>query len=146
MSNIVAIIGRPNVGKSTLFNRLVGRRDAIVDATSGVTRDRHYGTTIWNGVEFTVIDTGGFVEGSEDIFEEAIRNQAKLAIDEADVILVMVDSKDGLTGYDKDVANMIRQTTKKVLLVANKADNTIYTMLLQSFMRLDWNPYFLFLP
>jgi len=142
MSNIVAIIGRPNVGKSTLFNRLVGRRDAIVDATSGVTRDRHYGTTIWNGVEFTVIDTGGFVEGSEDVFEEAIRNQAKLAIDEADVILVMVDSKDGLTGYDKDVANMIRQTTKKVLLVANKADNTNLYNAASEFYALGLEPLF----
>lgn len=142
MSNIVAIIGRPNVGKSTLFNRLVGKRDAIVDATSGVTRDRHYGTTVWNGVEFTVIDTGGFVEGSDDVFEQAIRNQAKLAIDEADVILVMVDTKGGLTGYDKDVANMIRQTTKKVLLVANKADNTNLYNAASEFYALGLEPLF----
>lgn len=142
MSNIVAIIGRPNVGKSTLFNRLVGRRDAIVDATSGVTRDRHYGTAVWNGVEFTVIDTGGFVEGSEDVFEQAIRNQAKLAIEEADVILVMVDTKDGLTGYDKDVANMIRQTTKNVFLVANKADNTDLYNAASEFYALGLEPLF----
>jgi len=142
MSNIVAIIGRPNVGKSTLFNRLVGGRDAIVDATSGVTRDRHYGTTEWNGVEFSVIDTGGFVEGSEDVFEEAIRKQAKLAIGEADVILLMVDAKDGLTGFDKDVANMVRQTEKNVFVVVNKADNTNLYNAASEFYALGLEPLF----
>ncbi|MCF8231778.1 MAG: ribosome biogenesis GTPase Der [Bacteroidales bacterium] len=140
MGNIVAIIGRPNVGKSTLFNRLVGKRDAIVDATSGVTRDRHYGTSDWNGVEFTVIDTGGFVEGAEDVFEEAIRKQAKLAVDEADVILFMVDTKDGLTGYDQDVANIIRKSEKKVFLVANKADNTTLYNSASEFYSLGMGP------
>jgi GTP-binding protein len=113
MGNIVAIIGRPNVGKSTFFNRLVGYRDAIVEATSGVTRDRHYGKSEWNGVEFTVIDTGGFVEGSDDIFEEAIRKQVIVAANEADVVLFMVDTKDGLTGFDKDVAKLLRQVDKR---------------------------------
>src|SRR5665647_143550 len=93
MSNIVAIVGRPNVGKSTLFNRLVESRIAIVHETSGVTRDRHYGKSIWNGMEFSVIDTGGYVEGSDDIFEEEIRKQVLLAIEEADVLLFMVDSR-----------------------------------------------------
>jgi GTP-binding protein len=123
MGNIVAIIGRPNVGKSTFFNRLVGYRDAIVEATSGVTRDRHYGKSEWNGVEFTVIDTGGFVEGSDDIFEEAIRKQVIVAANEADVVLFMVDTKDGLTGFDKDVAKLLRQVDKRCFLVANKVDN-----------------------
>jgi GTP-binding protein len=123
MGNIVAIIGRPNVGKSTFFNRLVGYRDAIVEETSGVTRDRHYGKSEWNGVEFTVIDTGGFVEGSDDAFEAEIRKQVVIAANEADVVLFMVDAKDGLTGYDKDVANILRPYNKKSYIVANKVDN-----------------------
>ncbi len=123
MGNIVAIIGRPNVGKSTFFNRLVGYRDAIVEQTSGVTRDRHYGKSEWNGVEFTVIDTGGFVEGSDDAFEAEIRKQVVIAANEADVVLFMVDAKDGLTGYDKDVANILRPYNKKSYIVANKVDN-----------------------
>jgi GTPase len=98
MSNIVAIVGRPNVGKSTFFNRLTGERAAIVDPTSGVTRDRHYGKSDWNGYEFSVIDTGGFVVGSEDVFEEEIRKQVQLAIEEADVIMFLVDVIDGITG------------------------------------------------
>lgn len=138
MSNIVAIIGRPNVGKSTLFNRLVGKRDAIVDAVSGVTRDRHYGTSEWNGVEFSVIDTGGFVEGSDDVFEEAIRKQAAIALEEADVVIFMVDAKDGLTDFDKDVANVIRQTEKKVFLVPNKADNNKLYNAAHEFYGLGW--------
>lgn len=124
MSNILAIVGRPNVGKSTFFNRLTGSRDAIVDETSGVTRDRNYGKSDWNGIEFSVIDTGGYVVGSEDVFEEAIRDQVQLAIDEADIILFMVDIVDGLTGMDDDVANILRKGSKKVFLVVNKVDNT----------------------
>lgn len=123
MANILAIVGRPNVGKSTFFNRLTETRQAIVEETSGVTRDRHYGTSDWNGIEFSVIDTGGYVVGSEDIFEEEIRKQVSLAIDEADVIVFMVDVKDGITGMDEDVANLLRRVNKKVFLVVNKADN-----------------------
>lgn len=123
MSNIVAIVGRPNVGKSTLFNRLTGARTAIVDPTSGVTRDRHYGKSDWNGFEFSVIDTGGLVVGSDDVFEEAIRRQIELAIDESDVIIFMVDAKEGLSTLDEEVADLIRRSPCKVLLVANKVDN-----------------------
>ena len=123
MGNIVAIVGRPNVGKSTFFNRLVESRQAIVEPTSGVTRDRHYGKTDWNGIEFSVIDTGGYVVGSNDIFEEEIRKQIAFAIDEADVIIFMVDVKEGLTGMDEDVANILRKSEKKVFLVVNKVDS-----------------------
>jgi GTP-binding protein len=123
MANIVAIVGRPNVGKSTLFNRLIEKKQAIIDNEPGVTRDRHYGVSEWNGVPFTVIDTGGYVEGSEDIFEEAIRKQVKEALEEATVILFMVDTDAGLHGLDQDFANVIREIKKPVLLVANKADN-----------------------
>ncbi len=122
MGNILAVVGRPNVGKSTLFNRLVGSRKAIVEETSGVTRDRHYGKTDWNGVEFSIIDTGGYVEDSDDVFEDEIKKQAVLAIDEADLIVFMVDVKDGLTDMDKDVANILRKSDKKIFLVANKVD------------------------
>lgn len=122
MANIVAIVGRPNVGKSTLFNRLVERRQAIMNDQPGVTRDRHYGYGEWTGKHFTVIDTGGYVEGSDDIFEEAIRRQVKLAVDEASVILFMVDAKQGLTGLDQEFANVIRQTNKPVYVIANKSD------------------------
>jgi len=123
MSNILAIVGRPNVGKSTFFNRLTQSRRAIVEETSGVTRDRHYGKSDWNGIEFSVIDTGGYVVGSDDIFEEEIRRQVSLAIEEADVIIFMVDVKSGLTGMDRDVADVLRKTSKKVFLAANKSDN-----------------------
>ncbi len=123
MSNILAIVGRPNVGKSTFFNRLTESRQAIVEETSGVTRDRHYGHSDWNGVSFSVIDTGGYVVGSDDVFEEEIRKQVALAIDEADVIAFVVDVKDGLTSLDKEVANVLRRTEKKVFVVANKVDN-----------------------
>lgn len=122
MSNIVAIVGRPNVGKSTLFNRLTESRKAIVDEVSGVTRDRQYGHSDWNGKKFSVIDTGGYVMGGDDEFEEEIRKQVQLAIEEADVILFLVDAKDGLTPMDEDVADMLRRCTKKVLLVVNKVD------------------------
>lgn len=122
MANIVAIVGRPNVGKSTLFNRLVGQRQAIMDDLSGVTRDRHYGHAEWTGKYFTVIDTGGYVTGSEDIFEEAIRQQAESAIQEASVILFVVDTMTGMTGLDEDFASILRKSKKPVIVVGNKAD------------------------
>ena len=124
MPNVVAIVGKPNVGKSTLFNRLVGGRVAIVDSISGVTRDRHYGKTDWNGKEFTVIDTGGYIFGSDDIFESEIRKQVEIAIEEATVLLFVVDVSDGVTEFDKEVAKLIRKKKKDVLLVANKVDNS----------------------
>jgi GTP-binding protein len=123
MSAIVAIVGRPNVGKSTFFNRLIQRREAIVDAVSGVTRDRHYGKTDWNGREFTVIDTGGYVVGSDDVFEAEIDKQVELAIDEADVIIFMVDVEHGITGMDEDVAKLLRKSKKPLFLAVNKVDN-----------------------
>ncbi|WKN32407.1 ribosome biogenesis GTPase Der [Porifericola rhodea] len=123
MSNIVAIVGRPNVGKSTLFNRLIEQRKAIMDDVSGVTRDRHYGYGEWTGLHFTVIDTGGYVANSDDIFEEAIRAQVQLAIDEASVILFMVDCETGITDLDQNFANILRGTQKPLFIVANKADN-----------------------
>lgn len=124
MSNIVAIVGRPNVGKSTLFNRLTASRQAIVDSTSGVTRDRQYGHSDWNGKQFSVIDTGGYVMGGDDTFEQEIRRQVALAVEEADVILFLVDVREGLTPMDEDVAAMLRKCKKKVLLVANKVDDS----------------------
>ena len=123
MSNIVAIVGRPNVGKSTFFNRLIQRREAIVDAVSGVTRDRHYGKSDWNGKEFSLIDTGGYVLGSDDVFEAEIDKQVELAIDEADAIIFMVDVESGITGMDEDVAILLRKVNKPVFLVVNKVDN-----------------------
>lgn len=123
MINIVAIVGRPNVGKSTFFNRLIQRREAIVDAVSGVTRDRHYGKSDWNGKEFSLIDTGGYVIGSDDIFEAEIDRQVELAIEEADAILFMVDVETGVTGMDEDVAKLLRKVNKPVFLVVNKVDN-----------------------
>jgi GTPase len=125
MSNIVAIVGRPNVGKSTLFNRLTESRKAIVDETSGVTRDRHYGKSEWNGRKFSVIDTGGYIHQSDDVFEKEIQRQVQLAIDESDVILFVVDAFDGLTDLDKDVAKMLRKASRPIMLVANKADNAM---------------------
>ncbi len=122
MSNIVAIVGRPNVGKSTFFNRLVQSRQAIVEETSGVTRDRHYGHSDWNGKSFTVIDTGGYVVGSDDIFEAEIRKQVNLAIDEADVIIFVVDGQEGLHPLDEDVAAILRRCKKHVFLASNKTD------------------------
>ncbi len=124
MGNIVAIVGRPNVGKSTFFNRLIQRREAIVDSVSGVTRDRHYGKSEWNGRKFSLIDTGGYVLGSEDVFEAEIDKQVKLAIDEADAIVFMVDVEAGITGMDEDVANLLRKVSKPVFLVINKVDNS----------------------
>jgi GTPase len=125
MANIVAIVGRPNVGKSTLFNRLVGERKAIMDNVSGVTRDRHYGYGEWCGKFYTVIDTGGYVHGSDDIFEEEIRKQVELAIKEATVILFMVDVDAGMTGLDEEFADVLRRTDKPVFIVANKADTNL---------------------
>ena len=122
MSNIVAIVGRPNVGKSTLFNRLIEQKKAIMDNMSGVTRDRHYGYGQWTGKFFSVIDTGGYVHGSEDIFEGAIREQVELAIEESAVLLFVVDCQTGLTDLDKDFAKVLRRSKKPVILVANKAD------------------------
>ncbi len=124
MSNLVAIVGRPNVGKSTLFNRLTATKHAIVDEISGVTRDRHYGKSDWNGYEFSVIDTGGYIVNSDDIFEEEIRKQVILAIDESDVILFLVDVSTGITDMDIEIAKILRKSNKNILLVVNKVDNT----------------------
>ena len=123
MSNIVAIVGRPNVGKSTLFNRLIGGRRAIVKEVSGVTRDRHYGKSEWNGKKFSVIDTGGYVSGSDDIFEGEIRRQVEIAIEEATVLVFVVDSETGVTDLDNAVANILRQSKKPILVAVNKVDN-----------------------
>ncbi len=122
MKNILAIVGRPNVGKSTLFNRLTQSKKAIVESVSGVTRDRIYGESDWNGYEFSVIDTGGYVEGSDDTFEQEIRKQVLFAIDEADAIIFLVDGREGVSPLDQDVADLLRKAKKKVFLAANKVD------------------------
>jgi len=140
--SIVAIVGRPNVGKSTLFNRMIQRREAITDAVSGVTRDRHYGKSDWNGKEFSIIDTGGYVLGSDDVFEAEIDHQVELAIDEADVILFMVDAMDGITGMDEDVANLLRKVKKPVILAVNKVDNPKLTQDAYEFYNLGLGDYF----
>lgn len=124
MSSIVAIVGRPNVGKSTFFNRMIQRREAIVDSTSGVTRDRNYGKSFWNGKEFSLIDTGGYLVGSKDVFVKEIDKQVNLAIEESDLIIFMVDSESGITGMDQEVAKLLRKSEKKFLLVVNKVDNS----------------------
>lgn len=142
MGRIVAIVGRPNVGKSTLFNRLTGTRSAIVDKQSGVTRDRNYGKCTWNGVDFSIIDTGGYVENSDDVFEEEINKQVKLAIEESDIILFMVDVVVGVHELDKAVANMLRRTNKKVILVVNKVDNAIILHEAGEFYSLGLGDYF----
>lgn len=139
MSNIVAIVGRPNVGKSTLFNRLIGSRKAIVNEESGVTRDRNYGKSEWCGKEFSVIDTGGYVSNSDDIFEEEINKQVLLALDEADVILFMVDTEIGLTGLDENFAKLLRNIQKPVYLVANKVDTSERIYDASEFYRLGIN-------
>jgi GTPase len=136
MANIVAIVGRPNVGKSTLFNRLIEKRQAIMDNMPGVTRDRHYGYAEWIGKYFTVIDTGGYVTGSEDKFESEIRKQVKLAIDEASAVIFMVDCKDGMTGFDKEFANVLRTSKKPMFLAANKADSPEKAMMASEFYEL----------
>ncbi|WP_088323973.1 ribosome biogenesis GTPase Der [Polaribacter tangerinus] len=125
MNSIVAIVGRPNVGKSTLFNRLVQRREAIVDSVSGVTRDRHYGKSDWNGKDFSVIDTGGYSIGSDDIFEEEIRKQVNLAIEEADIIVFVVDVEEGITPMDAEVAKILRKVKKPIFVTVNKVDNAM---------------------
>ena len=125
MSSIVALVGRPNVGKSTFFNRMIQKREAIVDSISGVTRDRHYGKSDWNGRAFTLIDTGGYVEGSDDIFQKEIDKQVNLAIEEADVIIFMVDVSDGVTGMDQTIAELLRRSHKPVFLAINKVDNAL---------------------
>ena len=135
MGNIVAIVGRPNVGKSTLYNRLIGMRQAIIDDISGVTRDRQYGWTDWNGKTFTVVDTGGFVMNSNDIFETAIRSQVKIAMEEAGAIIFMVDVLTGITDLDEEVAGMLRRANKPVFLVVNKVDNHERLMLANEFCR-----------
>jgi len=123
MANIVAIVGRPNVGKSTLFNRITESRQAIVDEVSGVTRDRHYGKAEWSGREFSIVDTGGYIKGSDDVFEMEIRKQVKVAIEESKLLLFVVDVSDGITAFDKEVADLIRKSKKKVIVAANKVDN-----------------------
>lgn len=123
MANVVAIVGRPNVGKSTLFNRLIGERQAIVDNLSGVTRDRQYGYCTWNGHSFSVIDTGGFVKGSDDVFEAAIRAQVEIAMAEASQIIFMADTTTGVTDLDEEIADMLRRSDKPVFMVVNKVDN-----------------------
>ena len=142
MSNIVAIVGRPNVGKSTFYNRMVGRRDAIVDDFSGVTRDRHYGKSIWNGKEFTLIDTGGYVKDSVDVFEVEIRKQVELAIDEATAIVFMVDVNSGIIDLDQEVAHLLRKTEKPVFLVVNKVDNNEKRDLATEFYSLGLGEYY----
>ncbi|MCH8234137.1 MAG: ribosome biogenesis GTPase Der [Bacteroidetes bacterium] len=142
MANIVAIVGRPNVGKSTFFNRLVEKRSAIMDDTSGVTRDRNYGIAEWNGKQFTTIDTGGYVVGSNDIFEGAIRYQVDIALEEASVIVFMVDCIDGLTGLDKDFANVLRKSKKPVYIAANKADNQQMMLMANEFYALGFTDIF----
>jgi len=124
VGGIVAIIGRPNVGKSTFFNRLIKKREAIVDAISGVTRDRHYGKSDWNGIDFTLIDTGGYLENSDDIFQKEIDKQVNLAIEEADAIFFMVDLVEGITGMDETIAKLLRRSQKPIFLTANKGDNS----------------------
>lgn len=142
MSRIVAIVGRPNVGKSTLFNRLTDSRDAIVDPESGVTRDRNYGFSTWNGITFSVIDTGGYVRNSEDIFEEEINKQVLFAIDEADLILFMVDVTCGIHELDSSVADLLRRTGKKVILIVNKVDNNERIPDATEFYKLGLGDYF----
>ena len=142
MSKIAAIVGRPNVGKSTLFNRMTESRDAIVNEVSGVTRDRHYGKVLWNGVEFSVVDTGGFVEGSEDVFESEINRHVQMAISEADVIVFMVNVEDGIHELDKSVASLLRKVQKKVITVVNKVDNNNRLLDAAEFYGLGLGDYF----
>lgn len=142
MSGIVAIVGRPNVGKSTLFNRMIERREAIVDSVSGVTRDRHYGRSDWNGRDFSVIDTGGYVRGSDDVFEIEINKQVELAVDEADVIIFIVDAHAGITPMDEEVARLLHRSEKPVLLAVNKVDNPKLREEAVEFYALGWEDYY----
>lgn len=139
MSYIVAIVGRPNVGKSTLYNRLIGERLAIIDDISGVTRDRIYGHSEWNGKDITIVDTGGFVRDSDDVFEAAIRDQVQLAIDEADVILFMTDVTTGITDLDDQIADMLRRNSKPVVVCVNKVDNSSRHMIANEFWALGFD-------
>jgi GTPase len=142
MSRIVAIVGRPNVGKSTLFNRLTDSKEAIVDEVSGVTRDRNYGMSHWNGMDFSVIDTGGYVQNSDDVFEEEINKQVLLAIEESDLILFMVDVTSGIHELDTTVASMLRRSKKEILVVVNKVDNGERLMEATEFYNLGLGDYF----
>jgi len=144
MSNVIAIVGRPNVGKSTFFNRMIGERKAIIDDLSGVTRDRIYGFSDWNGKNFTIVDTGGFVKNSDDVFEAAIRSQVTLAIDEAEAIVFIVDVTTGITDLDEEVARMLRKTNKPVFLAVNKVDNSQRHLQANEFWSLGFdNTYFI---
>ncbi len=142
MANIIALVGRPNVGKSTLFNRLLQKREAIVDSVAGVTRDRHYGKSDWNGVDFSVIDTGGYIVGSEDVFEEEIRKQVELAIEEASAIVFLVDVTEGITEMDQEVSSLLRRTDKPVFLVVNKVDNAMLENDAMEFYSLGFDKYY----
>ncbi len=142
MSQIVAIVGRPNVGKSTLFNRLIGERKAIIDDESGVTRDRIYGFSNWNGKDFTVVDTGGFVKGSSDIFEAEIRKQVEIAIEEASIIVFLTDVATGITDLDEEIARMLRKSPKRVLLAVNKVDNATRQLTANEFWSLGFDDTF----
>lgn len=138
MGNIVAIVGRPNVGKSTLFNRIVEERKAIMASESGTTRDRHYGHGIWNGKNFTIIDTGGYLQNSDDVFEQNICQQVQIAVDEATVVLLMVDCEVGLTALDAEIAQVLRRSTKPIMVVANKADDAIKSLMANEFYNLGF--------
>ncbi len=142
MSNIVAIVGRPNVGKSTLFNRFLERREAIVDATAGVTRDRHYGKSDWNGVEFTVIDTGGYEVNTEDVFQGEITKQVELAVDEATSIIFMLNVHEGLTDTDQEIYELLRKSGKPVYIVVNKADSAKEELAATEFYQLGIEKYY----
>lgn len=142
MSNIVAIVGRPNVGKSTLFNRFLERREAIVDSTSGVTRDRHYGKSDWNGVEFTVIDTGGYEVNTEDIFQEEIIKQVELAVDEATSIIFMLNVEEGLTDTDQEIYEMLRRSNKPIYITVNKVDSATEELAATEFYQLGIEKYY----
>lgn len=142
MGNLVAIIGRPNVGKSTFFNRLTQRRQAIVDSVSGVTRDRHYGKSDWNGKEFSIIDTGGYITGSDDVFEEEIRRQVKIAMDEASILVFVVDVETGITDLDNDIATILRRTDKPVFVAVNKVDNAMRQQEASEFYALGLGEYY----
>lgn len=144
MSQVLAIVGRPNVGKSTLFNRMIGEKKAIIDDMSGVTRDRIYGTSEWNGKQFSVIDTGGFVKNSDDVFEKAIREQVHIAIEEADIIIFMVDVTTGITDLDEEMADILRRQAKKVFVAVNKVDNSNRMLMANEFWSLGFeNTFFL---
>lgn len=142
MSNIVAIVGRPNVGKSTLFNRLLEKREAIVDATAGVTRDRHYGKSDWNGIEFTVIDTGGYEVSTDDIFQEEITRQVQLAVDESTSIIFMMNAEEGLTDTDREIYEMLRRSNKPIYIVINKVDSAKEELAATEFYQLGIEKYY----